>query len=86
MSREGSKLLIDGGETGELIRQHDWASTPIGPLEAWPQPLRCALEIMLNSPESMFLAWGGELTFFYNDAYRTSIGPERHPGSLSVVR
>lgn len=74
MSREGSKLLIDGGETGELIRQHDWASTPIGPLEAWPQPLRCALEIMLNSPESMFIAWGAELTFFYNDAYRPILG------------
>ena len=30
----------------------------------------------------MYVWWGPELLCFYNDAYRRSIGPERHPGSL----
>jgi len=30
----------------------------------------------------MYVWWGPELLCFYNDAYRQSIGPERHPGSL----
>lgn len=77
----GYRLLIGGGETGELIRRHDWASTPIGSFDAWPQSLLNALEVMLNSPESMYLVWGKELTFFYNDAYRPILGP-RLDGAL----
>ena len=30
----------------------------------------------------MYVWWGPDLLCFYNDAYRRSIGPERHPGSL----
>ncbi|MEO8122504.1 MAG: ATP-binding protein [Burkholderiales bacterium] len=30
----------------------------------------------------MYIWWGPELLCFYNDAYRRSIGPERHPSSL----
>jgi PAS domain S-box-containing protein len=30
----------------------------------------------------MYVWWGAELLCFYNDAFRLSIGPERHPGSL----
>jgi signal transduction histidine kinase/ActR/RegA family two-component response regulator len=30
----------------------------------------------------MFVFWGPTLACFYNDAYRASIGPERHPGAL----
>lgn len=81
VGKGGRRMLIGGGETGELIRQHDWASTPIGSFDAWPQSLHNALELMLNSPESMYLVWGEELTFFYNDAYRPILGP-RLDGAL----
>ncbi len=30
----------------------------------------------------MYIWWGPDLACLYNDAYRQSIGPERHPGSL----
>ncbi|MDP9013486.1 MAG: PAS domain S-box protein [Pseudomonadota bacterium] len=30
----------------------------------------------------MYIWWGPDLLCFYNDAYRQSIGPEHHPGSL----
>ncbi len=67
---------------GELIRAHDWPNHPLGPPEGWPQSLRMAIRLMLNSGHPMYIWWGPELYCFYNDAYRQSIGPERHPGSL----
>ena len=30
---------------GALIRQHDWASTPLGPIGLWPDGLRTAIDI-----------------------------------------
>lgn len=67
---------------GALMRAFDWASHPMGPPEDWPQPLRTALRVLLNTGHPMYIWWGPQLFCFYNDAYRQSIGPERHPYSL----
>ncbi len=67
---------------GELIRTHDWSGSQVGPPETWPQPLRTALRLLLNTGHPMYVWWGPQLLCFYNDAYRRSIGPERHPSSL----
>ena len=67
---------------GALMRAHDWSSTSLGPPDAWPQGLRTALRLLLNTGHPMYIWWGPELLCFYNDAYRVSIGPERHPDSL----
>jgi hypothetical protein len=61
---------------------HDWASAPIGPVEAWPQSLRTAVSILLNSKYPMFIGWGPELVFLYNDAYRPVLGATKHPDSI----
>ena len=37
---------------------------------------------MLNTGHPMYIFWGADGACLYNDAYRRSIGPERHPGSL----
>jgi PAS domain S-box-containing protein len=70
----------NGGIMGECVRTHDWAATPLGPAETWPQSLRTALSIMLNSAFPTYLAWGPELTSFYNDAYIPILGDK--PNSL----
>ena len=75
-------FLGGGGEMGALMRAHDWAKTSLGPPDRWPQPLRTAIRVLLNTGHPMYVWWGPELLCFYNDAYRRSIGPERHPGSL----
>src|SRR4051812_3145735 len=75
-------FLAGGGEMGALTRAHDWSATPIGPPESWPQSLRTALRILLNTNHPMFIWWGPELIQFYNDAYRQTMGPERHPSAL----
>ncbi|MGV6394820.1 ATP-binding protein [Pseudomonas caspiana] len=56
------------------MRAHDWASTPLGPAEHWPQSLKMALRILLTSRFDMWLGWGEQVHFFYNDAYRPTLG------------
>jgi PAS domain S-box-containing protein len=68
-----------GGEMGGRIRAHDWKSTPIGPIETWPQSLKTAVGIMLTTRHPVFIFWGPELVCLYNDAYAASLGPEKHP-------
>jgi len=76
------EFLSDGGEMGALMRAHDWASTPVGAPEKWVQSLRTTVRILLNSRHPMFIWWGPDLIQFYNDGYRRTMGPERHPSAL----
>ena len=81
----GHQFLEGGGEMGALIRAKDWASTPLGPLENWPQSLQTTLGIVLHSQFPMFLWWAPELISFYNDAYRPSLGDNgKHPDILGM--
>ncbi|WP_414470620.1 PAS domain S-box protein [Microvirga sp. M2] len=67
----------------DLIAAHDWASTPLGAIERWPQSLKTAVDIMLASGHAMQIAWGPERTVLYNDAYAPMLG-ERHPYALGL--
>ena len=58
-----------------MIRDRDWSNHGLGPPELWPESLKTALSLILNSPESMILAWGPELSFFFNDTYFPLLGP-----------
>jgi signal transduction histidine kinase len=73
-------FLRDSGETGNLILQHDWSRSPVGEIAQWPSALRTTLANILRSGFPMFLFWGDDLTCFYNDAFRPSLGAEgKHP-------
>lgn len=74
-------FLSSGGEMAALMRSHDWRSTPLGDPRTWPQSLRTAIDILLNSRYPMFLCWGPELAFLYNDGYRPIFG-DKHPRAL----
>ncbi|KQP47629.1 hypothetical protein ASF44_23430 [Pseudorhodoferax sp. Leaf274] len=43
--------------------------------DAWPEGLKVALSLVVNSPESMILCWGPELHFFFNETYIPLLGP-----------
>jgi signal transduction histidine kinase len=75
-------FLTGGGEMGALIRAHDWRRTSLGDPEKWPQSLRTVARLMLNTRHPMYIWWGPSYICLYNDAYRQSIGSERHPSSL----
>jgi PAS domain-containing protein len=75
-------FLSGGGEMGERIRNHDWASSALGTQNTWPQSLRTAVRILLTTQHPVFIFWGPELVCIYNDAYARSIGSERHAMAL----
>lgn len=81
MGNQSECWLIGGGEMGDLVRAKDWSQTPLGPIESWPQSLRTALGILLNSRYPMFMFWGPERVKIYNDAYRPITGG-KHPWAL----
>ena len=60
---------MGGGAMGRLIRETDWSHTPMGPLAAWSPFFMAHLNAMLSSPESLYLVWGPQDLFFFNDRY-----------------
>jgi PAS domain S-box-containing protein len=63
------------------MRAHDWSSSPLGPPETWPQSLRTIVGLLLQSQFPMFVAWGEELGFLYNDPYAEILGA-KHPRAM----
>jgi signal transduction histidine kinase/CheY-like chemotaxis protein len=74
-------FLAGGGELGADMRRKDWASTPLGDAEGWPQSLRTSVSICLSSRMPVLVWWGRDLVMLYNDAYRELIGA-KHPAAL----
>ena len=56
------------GEMADLIRSHDWAGSPLGPIEAWPASLRGAVDLCLDSALPCLVWWGDDLLQIPNDA------------------
>lgn len=77
------EFLTGGGEMGALIRSHNWASTPLGHFESWPQSLKTCVRIILTSSQPMFVWWGPDLINLYNDPYRSILGG-KHPDVLGM--
>ena len=69
-----SDFLRTAGEMSERVRRHDWSSTPLGPMESWPEALRVAVQMVLASRFPKCLAWGPEMVSIYNDAFRVILG------------
>ena len=63
------ELFPGSSQLAALMRAKDWSATPLGPADAWPHSLRTIVRILLTSRFAMWMGWGPELTFFYNDAY-----------------
>jgi signal transduction histidine kinase len=67
---------------GELMRSIDWSKTEVGAEAHWPQSLRTALSILLETRFPMYIAWGAGFTQFYNDGYRPILGSTKHPAAM----
>lgn len=68
---------------GALLRSYDWAATPLGPAQDWPQSLKTAVRIILLSRQPIWIGWGKDLIYFYNDSYKSIIGG-KHPWALGT--
>ncbi|MGV9727726.1 SpoIIE family protein phosphatase [Streptomyces albogriseolus] len=69
-------------EVGGDLARVDWTATPLGPPRQWPQSLQTAVSILLSSRFPMWMAWGEELTFFCNAAYRRDTLGRKYPWAL----
>ncbi len=78
---DGPGFLSGGGELGRLIRNFPWEATSLGAPDSWPPSLRMALRIMLTSRQPIWIGWGRDLIYFYNDPYKSIIGG-KHPWAL----
>lgn len=67
------------GEMAARIRAYDWAATPLGPRERWPDALRVTVDLMLASPQPWWIGWGPAFIQLYNDAYVVWAGPSWGP-------
>jgi PAS domain S-box-containing protein len=74
-------VFAGGGEMAALMRAFDWSTTPLGPVEQWPQALRICVQIVLRSGYPMSICWGPHHVMLYNDAYRPPMGA-KHPWAL----
>ncbi|HZU13071.1 MAG TPA: PAS domain S-box protein [Chloroflexota bacterium] len=77
----GGGVPVRGGEMADLIPSHDWAATPLGPMESWPQGIRSAVDLMLAMRQPVCIWWGQDARIVYNDEYATILG-RRHPHAL----
>jgi hypothetical protein len=80
-SSNSASFFQGGGEMGERIRTFDWSKNPLGPLELWPQSLKVVVRIMLASRQPIWVGWGPDLNYLYNDPYKAIIGG-KHPHAL----
>src|ERR1700750_1152067 len=81
-STRAAACLGGAGEMAALMRRLDWATTPLGAVEGWPHSLCTAVRILLGSRQGMWLVWGPQQVFLYNDGWRAMTMAERHPGAL----
>ncbi len=81
-SAEIRDLLRAAGDVGRDLLAVDWEAGPLGPPEGWPRSLQTVVRAVLTSRFSMWMAWGPELTFFCNDAYRRDTLGTKYPWAL----
>jgi len=65
------------------MAEKDWSGSPLGSPDEWPQSLRSVVGLLLGSKFPMFVAWGRDLGFLYNDAY-AQILDGKHPKALGA--
>lgn len=82
-SNQGSDVFIGASEMASLMRAKDWSQTSLGPVAHWPEALRVAVRILLTSKFDMWIGWGPDVAFLYNDAYRPTLGL-KHPRGLAT--
>ncbi|MCW1432233.1 PAS domain S-box protein [Novosphingobium sp. JCM 18896] len=81
MNDDLSEIFVGNSEMAGVMRNHAWAETALGDPRGWPDALKIPLRMLLTSRFEMWLGWGPDLCFFYNDAYIPTLGI-KHPSML----
>ncbi|MDF2437090.1 MAG: sensor signal transduction histidine kinase [Bacteroidota bacterium] len=65
----------------QFIKSFQWEETALGQFDTWPESLRSALNIAMNSEFAVIIYWGAEMIRVYNHSYSKLIG-KNHPAVL----
>lgn len=65
---------MDKGSFEEKFAAHDWAATPLGPIESWPSALAGPVGYLLKTPQPVFFVAGPEMVLLFNESFRGLIG------------
>src|SRR5258708_2991962 len=76
-------FLRGGRAMAKTILAKDWSSTPLGPIESWPQSLRTTVSLCLASNFPISIAWGPDRVQIYNDGYWPICGA-KHPHAMGL--
>ncbi|MEO8492318.1 GAF domain-containing protein, partial [Pseudomonas sp.] len=66
--------LQSSSDMAEQVRLHDWASTPLGPLDQWSDVLKTTVALCFASSFPQSIIWGPSLAMLYNDAMIPILG------------
>ena len=75
---QAKRIFAGEGEMASIMRDLDWAKTPLGPVQDWSPALRMMDPFLLANRFPMLLWWGPQFCQLYNDAYRPILGT-KHP-------
>jgi PAS domain S-box-containing protein len=81
MAAPEKNLIFDAGVMAGLVRERDWAATPLGPIERWSAARLTAVNMMLACRFPSILFFGPELIMLYNDGFRRLMDG-KHPEAL----
>lgn len=77
------RIFVGDSDMARQMRNHDWTATSLGDPLQWPQALKLAVRILLTSKFEMWVGWGPDIAFLYNDAYRPTLG-SKHVYALGM--
>lgn len=64
-----------------FIKNFDWSSTPLGPIEQWSDSLRSMVVSISTNPDPRLIVWGEELILIYNESCAVKLG-DKHPRAM----
>jgi PAS domain S-box-containing protein len=79
---ERGRAGVERDEVNEVMASWEWSRSAVGEPESWPATLQTMVRVLLGSRFSMWMGWGPDLAFFYNDAYRVDTLGVKHPWAL----
>lgn len=74
-------FLAGSGEHHDLIKNTNWSDSSLGVPDLWPESLRAAVSIVLNSGFPIAIYWGADFSLIYNEPWSTIPG-RKHPWAL----
>lgn len=78
-ARRPSTCAFPGaGDMVRAVNEKDWSQTILGPQDQWPDAIRSAVALCLNSQFQMAVLVGPELVYVYNDECAQIFG-DKHP-------